>query len=350
MVCRGSEVNMQCFLPVGYGIFFFLRKFFLFLVSSGMECSTFEEKSTMNNFHFCISGGDEILFRSEIDYIRGFNTLALSVAETGSLLSAEAFMSTHLHVCVRTDDVNALIYRFWRSYTRYFNSKYKRKGTLGERPFVLEIDGFHHWLTAICYVMRNPVHHGVSPTPFAYRHCSANALFRMETGKFRTSAGTLPRRSFYRYLPKGSDCPACFEMDDTGMILRETVLDLADVEYRFATPRAFLFYMNRLTGEEWKREQDKDATGSAPITLEMIERQARTETLSEMLRHEHGRSDYKAVSDMELCEKIDGELLPISGKDSVYELSVQDKQQLLKHLRSDSRVPEKQVKRCLVMK
>ena len=90
MVCRGSEVNMQCFLPVGYGIFFFLRKFFLFLVSSGMECSTFEEKSTMKNFHFCISGGDEILFRSEIDYIRGFNTLALSVAETGSLLSAEA--------------------------------------------------------------------------------------------------------------------------------------------------------------------------------------------------------------------------------------------------------------------
>lgn len=30
-------------------------------------------------------GGEEILFRSEIDYIRGFNTLALSVAETGSL-------------------------------------------------------------------------------------------------------------------------------------------------------------------------------------------------------------------------------------------------------------------------
>jgi len=38
MVCRGSEVNMQCFLPVGYGIFFFFAKVFPFfsLVRNGM--------------------------------------------------------------------------------------------------------------------------------------------------------------------------------------------------------------------------------------------------------------------------------------------------------------------------
>lgn len=303
----------------------------------------------MKNYHFCISGGNEVLFRSEIDYIRGFNTLALSLAETGSLLSAEAFMSTHLHVCVRTDDVQTLIYRFWRSYTRYFNSKYKRKGTLGERPFVLEIDGFHHWLTAICYVMRNPVHHGISPTPFAYRHCSANALFRKETGKSTVTIGKLPRKSYYKYLPKGAECPSCFEMDDCGLILRETVLDLADVEHRFATPRAFLFYMNRLTGEEWKREQEKDMTECPHVTLEIIELQTKSQTLPEMLRHEHGRSDYNAVTDMELCEKIDRELITAFGKNSVYELSVHEKQQLLNHLRVGNRTPEKQLKRCLAM-
>jgi len=290
------------------------------------------------------------LFRSESDYIRGFNTLALSVAETGSLLSAEAFMSTHIHVCVRTDDVNALIYRFWRSYTRYFNSKYKRKGTLGERPFVLEIDGFHHWLTAICYVMRNPVHHGISPTPFAYRHCSANALFRRETGKTETHTGKLPRKSYYKYLPKGAVCPTCFEMDDSGMILRETVLDLSDVEHRFATPRAFLYYMNRLTSEEWKREQEKDVTECPQVTLEKIEQHDRCQTLSEMLRHEHGRSDYKTTRDTELCEMIDRELPVAVGKDSVYELTVPEKQLLLKYLRVGNRGTEKQVKRCLVMR
>lgn len=303
----------------------------------------------MRNYHFCISGNNEILFRSEEDYIRGFNTLALTVAETGAFLSAEAFMSTHLHVCLRTDDVAAFIYRFWRSYTRYFNNKYGRKGTLGGRPNIVEIEGFYHWMTAVCYVLRNPVHHGVAPTPFAYRHSSANAIFRNETGK-GVHGILLSRKSYYKYLPKGAKCPQGYLMDSSGLILRESVLDLSDIEHRFATPRSFLFYMNRLSSEEWRREQDDDRIDAVPITLELLERNVSLHSLSEMLKHEHGRSDYKAVSDMELCEKIDGELLPMSGKDSVYELSEQDKQQLLKHLHSDRRLPERQVKRCLVMK
>ena len=303
----------------------------------------------MRNYHFCISGNNEILFRSEEDYIRGFNTLALTVAETGAFLSAEAFMSTHLHVCLRTDDIAAFIYIFWRSYTRYFNNKYGRKGTLGGRPNIVEIEGFYHWMTAVCYVLRNPVHHGVAPTPFAYRHSSANAIFRNETGK-GVHGILLSRKSYYKYLPKGAKCPQEYLMDSSGLILRESVLDLSDIEHRFATPRSFLFYMNRLSSEEWRREQDDDRIDAVPITLELLERNVSLHSLSEMLKHEHGRSDYKAVSDMELCEKIDEEWLPMSGKDSVYELSEQDKQQLLKHLHSDRRLPERQVKRCLVMK
>lgn len=74
----------------------------------------------MKNYHFCISGGDEIIFRSDEDYIRAFNTLALAVSETGTSLFADAIMSTHLHGCVRTDNLQVLLNRFWKSYTRYF--------------------------------------------------------------------------------------------------------------------------------------------------------------------------------------------------------------------------------------
>lgn len=221
---------------------------------------------------------------------------------------------------------------------------------MGERPFILEIDGFYHWLTALCYVTRNPVHHGISPTPFAYRHCSANAFFRRETGKTETLTDKLPRKSYYKYLPKGAVCPTGFEMDESGMILRETVLDLSDVEHRFATPRAFLYYMNRLTSVEWKHEQEKDVTECPQVTLEKIEQQNRSQTLSEMLRHEHGRSDYGITRDTELCEMIDRELPSLVGKDTVYELTVQEKQQLLKYLRVGNKVSEKKVKRCLVMR
>ena len=158
----------------------------------------------MKKYHFCISGGDEIIFRSEDDYIRAFNTLALAVSETGSSLFADAIMSTHLHGCVRTDNLQLLLSRFWKSYTRYFNSKYHRQGTLGALPYVVEIRGFYHWMTAICYVLRNPVHHGVSPTPFAYRHCSANAIFRKETGKVDDIV-VMPRKSYYNFQKIAED-------------------------------------------------------------------------------------------------------------------------------------------------
>lgn len=302
----------------------------------------------MKNYHFCISGGDEILFRSEEDYIRAFNTLAITVARLGGKLAADAIMSTHIHVCVRTDDVRSIISQFWRSYTRYFNYKYRRKGTLGGTPYVVEIEGFYHWLTAICYVLRNPVHHGVAPTPFAYRHCSANAIFRKETGKCET-LDCLPQKSYYKFLPKGQTCPAEYVMDASGVIKRETVLDLADIEHRFLTPRAFLFYMNRLSGEEWRREQEKDQDVASQVSLEMIERNTTSQSISEMLGHEHGRSDYRTVTDIELCEFIDMQVLPKYNLASVYEVPSHLKQTLLDHVLRVKSVKVSRAKRCLVL-
>ena len=301
----------------------------------------------MKNYHFCISSRYELIFRTEDDYVRGFNTLAIVVSETGACLSAEAFMSTHVHVCVRVDDIHSFIYRFWRSYTRYYNSKYHRKGTLGDTPFVVEIDGFYHWLTAICYVMRNPVHHGVSSTPFAYRHCSANSIFKKETGQSE-GVDCLPRKSYYKFLPKGVCCPQEYLMDSTGMIKRETVLDLADIEHRFVSPRSFIYYMNRLSGEEWKREQDKDNNNVQLITLESIECNATSQTLSEMLNHEHGRSNYRGMTDIELCTIVDRDMLSVYGKKSVYELTETEKRMLFKCICSDYVILPHRIRRCLV--
>ena len=302
----------------------------------------------MKNYHFCISGGNEILFRSEEDYIRAFNTLAITVARSGGKLAADAIMSTHIHVCVRTDDIKSIVSQFWRSYTRYFNYKYRRKGTLGGTPYIVEIEGFYHWLTAICYVLRNPVHHGVAPTPFAYRHCSANAVFRKETGKC-DALECLPRKSYYKFLPKGQTCPSEYVMDTSGLIKRETVLDLTDIEHRFVTPRAFLFYMNRLSGEEWRREQEKDHDAGLTVSLEMIERNSTSQSISEMLGHEHGKSDYRAVTDIELCEFIDKQILPKYGFASVYETPSHLKQKLLSQVVSEKSIKVIRVRRCLVM-
>jgi hypothetical protein len=59
------------------------------------------------------------------------------------------------------------------SYTRYFNKKYGKSGTLIEGPLkrkrVIDEDNFYH---LICYIHRNPIHHGITKTYTDYKYCS----------------------------------------------------------------------------------------------------------------------------------------------------------------------------------
>ena len=84
-------------------------------------------------YHLCLSAGNEIMFRDLEDYYRGFNCFALALYKTGSTGLVESFMSSHTHQVVQT----------------------------------------------------NALHHGVVSIPYAYPHCSINAIFRKEMGKFQ---------------------------------------------------------------------------------------------------------------------------------------------------------------------
>ena len=135
-------------------------------------------------YHLCLSAGNEIMFRDLEDYNRGFNCFAIALHETGSTGLVESFMSNHCHLMIQTEDPKDFMYDMRRRYSRYFNSKYHRSGILGEKHhFQLEISGLHHHLAAMSYTLRNPLHHGVAPIPYAYPHSSANAIFQKEMGK-----------------------------------------------------------------------------------------------------------------------------------------------------------------------
>lgn len=306
-----------------------------------------KETKMRKPFHICMSGGDELICRSEEDYIRLFNCIALAAYETDSVLLADAEMSSHVHLGVRTEDPHVLMSRAWLMYTRYFNSRYKRSGRLGEEePFVLELDGLYHILAAICYILRNPLHHGVASTPFGYPFSSANAYFRKELGKW-VDEMLLPEKSHYRYLPRLSSYPEGYRMSSSGVYLRESVIDVAEVERMFVTPRSFLYCMNRLSSEEWTAEQEKDMSSHPSVTLEVIEGGIGLQSLDKMLLNENGRMNYKAMSDIGLCAIIDKQLLPAIGKTSVYEMTMSEVSDALRHLRQTYHVNESQVRRCL---
>ena len=289
------------------------------------------------------------MFRDLEDYNRGFNYFALALYKTDSTGLVESFMSTHHHQLTQTADPAALMYNFRLPYSMYFNRKYHRKGKLGEEThFSMEVVGYNHTLAAASYVLRNALHHGVAPLPYAYPHCSANAIFMTEMGK-TPCCRFLDKRHYRRHIGKTAEYPACYKMNENGVFLRESVLDIPQVENLFVTPRAFNWYMTRKSSEEWEAEQNKDKNGLPPINIASIEQEAKSGSTEKMLIYESGKANYRRPSDIQICTEIDRNILPKYGKLSVYMLSRQEKQQIAEYLYRTFHLPDDQIRRCLAM-
>lgn len=298
-------------------------------------------------YHLCLSAGEGVLFRDEEDYNRGFNSFALALDKTGSTGLVESFQSTHCHQMVQTEDPVGFMYAMRQSYSKFFNHKYQRNGRLGEKQhFTLEIVGLHHMLAAMTYVLRNALHHGLVPIPYAYPHCSVNAIFQKEMGK-RPTENLLEAKSFYKHIGRKSQPPSHYKMSENGVFLRETVLDIVQVENLYTSPRAFNYYMSRKSGEEWEREQEKDKSGIAPVRIETIEHGVKDQSVEKMLIYESGRADYRKISDIDLCTEIDRKIVPKYGKVSVFHLSDSEKRQIGDYLYKYYHVGEVQIRRCL---
>lgn len=300
-------------------------------------------------YHICISSNDEVMFRDEVDYNRGFNIFALALYKTESIGLVECHMSNHSHMLVQTSNPDRFAEAYRMPYSKYFNNKYNRHGKLGEKHhFAMEINGLYHHLAAMSYILRNPLHHGVAPIPYAYPHSSVNAIFQREMGK-RPETDLMEQPSFYRHIGRHASYPDSYKMNRSGLFLRESVLDIAQVENMFVTPRNFDYYMGRRTSEDWLKEQEKDHNNSRPVTLDIIESYVPLNSLSEMLIYEGGRSDYRKISDINLCRRIDQIVKTELQSSSIYTISYDEKMMLAKQLRSLYHIGEAQLCRCLAM-
>ena len=138
-------------------------------------------------------------------------------------------------------------------------------------------------------------------------------------------------------------------MSESGVFLRESVLDIPQIENLFVTPRAFNWYMTRRSSEEWESEQHKDRNGQAPITVSDIEKGVHTDPTEKLLIYESGKADYRKPSDIDICCEIDRNILPKYRKESIYMLSRQEKQSIAEHLYRNLHIGEEQIRRCLAM-
>lgn len=311
-------------------------------------------------YHISLSSTeDELLFRSDADLARGFNYLATAILGMDARLLADGFLTTHLHCLAMTDSPKELITRVRYSLARYFNALYARKGTWGERnPFILEVDGFHHTLSALNYVNRQALHHGLSLTPFGYQHSSANVFFRKQLGKDERIP-LLPSNQRYKYLPSGGSLPEQYRMDTSGLLLREDILETAHVESLYGAPRNFIYQMNKIGDEKGLQAQKEEKSSSPLITLELIERGTPENDIDFLLRNESGKLNPNRITDLELCALIDKTIVPqlSSSKEnpSIYQIPYARRVDLFNKIRKTLWAERKkyatddQLKRCLCL-
>jgi hypothetical protein len=288
--------------------------------------------------HFSLASHDEVMYRDEADLIHGFNCLVEACLETESRLLADGFMTTHHHGLVQTDNIKALTKIQRYAYTRFFNARHCRRGSIGEvRPFTLSIEGLYHTIVALNYVNRQGLHHGLSDSAFGYPFCSANACFMSKLGKISPER-LMPDELRYLYLPDRSSVPKSIRMDASGMLLQEDAIDTAYVEQIYLTPRNYLYQMNKLTDENWVKQQESDQTKSPIITLDLIETGVGDINVEQLLRNEHGTLNTNQLTDLALCKIIDTEYLPGISHGSVrsiYELSTAQRRSLCETLWKD---------------
>ena len=284
------------------------------------------------------------MFRDEEDHGMFVNLMALRGYSSGTEILVDAEMSTHVHQGILSARPMEFARRERMSYTKYFNKKYSRYGGFGQKyTFLQPVSGFMHQLVLANYVLRNGLHHAVVAAAFGYPYCTIRDLFADDLGFEKKAAANFTRQEIASILPRHSDFPDEFEMDSSGVFLRRSFMEIRQAEQFYVTPRNYLYQMNRLTDENWIRDQLKDETGE-PLTLGAIE-QADENTVAQMLKNESGRS-LPRMQDMDVCLLIDKELL--HGTDSVYTVSGSKKREIARQLYYELHLPQPQICRCLV--
>lgn len=266
-------------------------------------------------YHIC-NLGQKILFRTEDDYIMAINRLAACANSTYTEVWAYSIMSTHFHLIIassRIDDfVKAYKINLSRSHKRLYNSYIRLKITCRY------LENQYSILNALNYVLKNPIHHGITDIAFNYPYSSAycyfsDSIFKPELNSIQNSKiSTCPYSkigvNLSRELFGTRKLHDDYLIQDFRFVLPESFINISAVEKLYNTPRRFLYNMTSALKEELEefgKESDAIYNQSNPISL------------------------FGKNTDTEVCQMIDNMIAP----KTYTELNAKEKEQLWNALR-----------------
>jgi len=303
-------------------------------------------------YHICITAHSEVLLRN-IDDVRLFTNIIAHCAWRNHVeLLTDSIMSTHIHETVICEDPFRFVWSQLLSLTKAFNHRHGRKGALFDpHPFIQGLEGPRHTNMAICYSLRQGLHHGISETSFDYPWSTCNYLFAKERGSSNPSPFFHDKNSIRSFIGKNVETPDGWTADENGILLRNSFEQLNYVENWFSTVRSYMYSMIRKTSEEWINEQNKDETNEKEVTLQDLEKGYSEDDVKTMLVNE-GNSKFinRRMNDTDLCSIIDNELIGKYRTNSIYSLPSDIRRKIGKTLSCDLNIRSpQQISRCLAL-
>ena len=196
-------------------------------------------------YHVCSSGLEKnLIFACDEDFISGVNDIAICLTKFDVIIVCFCLMSNHFHFIIFGEYANCC----------EFASEYKRRCGIRMRNAKNEVNALQniqielneisdkeYLENAIAYVLRNPVAAKINMMPYHYPWSSADIYFRGTSLTRGISVNQLSERKRHRILKSKLPLPDEYLIDERGMILPESFVDVKITEELFRHPSRLLF-------------------------------------------------------------------------------------------------------------
>ena len=255
------------------------------------------------------------IFKSMEDFIQGMNDVALCVLGYDVVILAFCLMSNHFHFLLfgTLEDCR----RFSEEYKRRCGIRMRRSGEVkGLKDVEVRLDMVDDRLyleNVIAYILRNPLASGIKIVPYQYAWSSVSLYFNQNDSCQGERLNEMSERKRFKILKSRVSVPDEYMVDGNGVILPSCYVDYMSVEKIFRHPARFLAALAR------------NVENDVEVYL--------------------GAADYVSMTDQEILTQMKDLIKVEFQKDSISQLSMEQRVRLCRLLKRNFKAGVKQIAR-----
>lgn len=232
------------------------------------------------------------IFRSRENFIAGMNDIAISVLGFDISMLCFCLMSNHFHFVLYGSESECG--RFANEYKRRCAMRMRLhsgefKGLKDVEIHISHVDSLEYLENVIAYVLRNPLAAGILMMPYHYPWSSVSLYFNERNRVNGTRLNDMSVRKRFRVLKSRMDVPDKYIVDEHGMILPSCYVDAELVEKIYRHPARLMMSLSR------KIENEIEIKLGIAGNVSMTDQEIMTQ-LSELLRAEFHKDSLAQLS------------------------------------------------------